>query len=138
MSEEDSPVITVVLPDSLLSTGSPRPLVPVSLRRQVFDAIHNLSHPGVRPTRRLVSRAFVWSGLSKDVSDWARGCLHCQRSKVQQHVHSAIPHIPVPARRFSHIHVDLVGPLPSSRGFTHLFTIVDRTSRWPQAVPISL
>ena len=75
--------------------------------------------------------------LSKYVSDWARGCLHCQRSKVQQHVHSAIPHIPVPARRFSHIHVDLVGPLPSSRGFTHLFTIVERTSRWPEAVPMS-
>ena len=63
MSEEDSPVITVVLPDYLLSTGSPRPLIPVSLRRQVFDALHNLSHPGVRPTRRLVSRAFVWLSL---------------------------------------------------------------------------
>ena len=24
---------------------------------------------------------FVWSGLSEDVSDWARGCLHCQRSR---------------------------------------------------------
>ena len=47
-----------------LSTSSPRPLVPVSLCCQVFDALHNLSHPGVRPTQRLVSRAFVWSGLS--------------------------------------------------------------------------
>ena len=78
-----------------LSTGSHRPLVSVSLCRQVFDALHNLSHPGVRPTQRLVLRAFVWSGLSKNVSNWARGCLNCQRSKVQQHVHSAVPHIPV-------------------------------------------
>ena len=120
-----------------LSTGSPRPLVPLSLRRQVFDAIHNLSHPGVCPTRKLISRTFVWSGLSKDVSDWTRGCLHCQRSKVQQHVRSAVPHIPVPARRFSHIHVDLVGPLPSSRGCSHLLTIVDRTYHWPKAVSMS-
>ncbi len=39
------------------------------------------------------------------------------------------PHIPVPTRRFSHIHVGLVGPLPASKGFTYLFTIIDRTSR---------
>jgi transposase InsO family protein len=46
-------------------------------------------------------------------------------------------HIPVPSRRFSHIHVDLVGPLPASKGFTHLFTIIDRTSRWPEAITIA-
>ena len=39
-------------------------------------------------------------------------------------------------RRFSHIHVDLVGPLPASKGFTYLFTIMDRTSRWPEAIPL--
>ena len=82
-------------------------------------------------------RAFFWSGLSEDVSDWARGCLHCQRNKVQQHVHSSVPSLPLPAGRFSHLHVDLVGPLPSSRGFTHLFTIMDRTSCWLKAVPLS-
>ena len=30
-----------------------------------------------------------------------------------------------------------MGPLPSSRGFTYLFTVVDRTTRWPGAVPLS-
>jgi hypothetical protein len=44
---------------------------------------------------------------------------------------------PVPTRRFSHLHVDLVGPLPASKGFTYLFTIIDRTSRWPEAIPIA-
>ena len=37
--------------------------------------------------------------------------------------------IPVPARRFSYVHVDLVGPLAaSSQGHTYLLTILDRTS----------
>jgi transposase InsO family protein len=34
----------------------------------------------------------------------------------------------------AHLHVDLVGPLPPSRGHTYLFTIIDRTSRWPEAI----
>ena len=43
----------------------------------------------------------------------------------------------MPTSRFSHIHVDLVGPLPSSNGYTYLFTIVDRVSRWPEAIPLA-
>jgi transposase InsO family protein len=38
---------------------------------------------------------------------------------------------------FAHLHVDLVGPLPPSRSHTYLFTIIDRTSRWPEAIPLA-
>ena len=37
---------------------------------------------------------------------------------------------------FSHIHNDIVGPLQPSNGFTHLFSIIDRTSSWMEAVPL--
>jgi IS30 family transposase len=63
--------------------------------------------------------------------------LSCQKSKVHRHVHLAPATIAVPHRRFEHIHVDLVGPLPQSSGFSYLFTVVDRTTRWPEAVPLS-
>jgi hypothetical protein len=33
--------------------------------------------------------------------------------------------------------MDLVGPLPASKGFIYLFTIIDRTSHWPEAIPIA-
>ena len=46
-------------------------------------------------------------------------------------------HIFVPHRRFAHVHIDLVGPLPLSGGHTHILTIMDRSTRWPEAVPIS-
>jgi hypothetical protein len=45
--------------------------------------------------------------------------------------------IPVPERRFTHLHVDLVGPLPTSaEGFKYLFTIIDRSTRWWEAIPV--
>jgi transposase InsO family protein len=83
------------------------------------------------------SSRYVWKGLSTDVTAWAKACLGCQRAKVHRHVQVPPQHIPVPSRRFSHIHVDLVGPLPASKGFTYLFTIIDRTSRWPEAITIA-
>ena len=64
------------------STGTPRPLVPPQFRRQVFDALHSLSHPDVCATQRLVTSRYVWPGINKDVRDWTRICLQCQRAKV--------------------------------------------------------
>jgi hypothetical protein len=54
--------------------------------------------------------------------------LYCQRGKVHKHVHLQPAEILVPHHRFTHIHADLVGTLPPSRGHTVLFTIIDRTS----------
>jgi hypothetical protein len=37
----------------------------------------------------------------------------------------------------SDIHVDLVGLLPPLHSHTYLFTVIDRTARWPEAIPLS-
>ncbi|CAI5673187.1 unnamed protein product [Oreochromis niloticus] len=120
-----------------VSTGRPRPVVPVSWRRRVFDSVHALSHPGVRASVKLVSSKFVWPGLRKSVKEWASACIPCQRAKVHKHIKAPLEQFFIPGKRFDHVHVDLVGPLPPSQGFTHLLTVVDRTTRWPEAVPLA-
>ena len=97
-----------------MSTGSPRILVPEVRRRPIFDALH------------------TWH-----VPRWAKECQACQASKITVHTRPRILPIPVPDASFCHIHVDLVGPFARDRGFRHLLTIVDRTNRWPEAVPIA-
>jgi transposase InsO family protein len=51
-----------------------------------------------------------------------------------QHVTGAANTFP-PSNRLEHIHIDLVGPLPPSRNYTYVLTIIDRTTRWPEAIP---
>ena len=109
-----------LLCDSL--TGTLRPLVPEVFCKSLFLALHNVSHPGVRGSRRLISARFVWPGLSQDVGVWARACLQCQWSKIQTHVKTSVPAIPVPSRQFSHVHIDIVGPLPSSQDCSYILT----------------
>ena len=120
-----------------VSRGHVRPLIPVEDRQSVFWAVHNLAHPGIRASRRLMSNRFVWRGMSSDINSWCRDCTACHVAKVTKQPRAAIQPIPVPAVRFTHVHVDLVGPLPTSAaGYVYLFTMIDRSTRWLEAVPL--
>ncbi|CAI2738111.1 unnamed protein product, partial [Dicrocoelium dendriticum] len=119
-----------------VSQNSPRPVVPQAFRRTVFDILHSLSHPGIRATVKLVTQRFVWRNVNRDVRQWARTCLSCQQSKVHRHTKSPLGSFPLPDARFHHLHVDLVGPLPPSKGCVYLLTCIDRFTRWPDAIPM--
>nr|VZH94050.1 unnamed protein product [Spirometra erinaceieuropaei] len=75
--------------------------------------------------------------MNSDIALWTKQCLACQTSKVYRHTFSPPSTIAVPDVRLNHVHLDLIGPLPPSRGYTHILTAVDRFTRWPIAVPIS-
>lgn len=120
-----------------VSTPTPRPFVPTALRRQVFTSLHSLSHPGTNASAKLVSQRFVWPLIRKDCREWAQACLACQRSKVNRHVSSPIGTLDLPAARFKHVHIDLIGPMPPSCGYRYCLTAVDRFTRWPEVTPIT-
>ena len=114
------------------STGALRPLEPFSQRRAVFLHVHELSHAGQRATRRLVAARFAWP----DVVAWCKECAACNHAKITRQPTTTVEKMDIPAARFSHVHVDIVGPLPlpSREGYTHLLTMIDRSTRWPEAV----
>ncbi|UYV81705.1 hypothetical protein LAZ67_20002057 [Cordylochernes scorpioides] len=119
-----------------VSTAKPRPFVPASCRRIIFSAYHILSHPGVRATTRMVTAHYVWPAVKKDCALWTRACHRCQVSKTTRHTRTPLQSFSPPDGRFSHVHIDLVGPLPPSENYRYIFTCVDRFTWWPEALPI--
>ncbi|GFU73956.1 hypothetical protein TNCV_3784711 [Trichonephila clavipes] len=119
-----------------LSTGTARPYIPKQHRQDVFSAMHNLSHPGIRRSVHLMKQRFVWPSISSDVAKWARHCLACQKSKIHRHTRSPLSSFQEPSQRFDHVHLDLIGPLPPSNGYTYCLTMIDRFSKWPEAQPL--
>ena len=118
------------------SSGGRRVVVPGALRERVLRAVHSLHHPGRRATWRMVKRDFVWPSMARDVGLFVRSCVECQKSKTQFHLRPPALRFSEDMRRFGVLHVDLVGPMPEARGFRYLLTMMDRATRWLEAVPL--
>ena len=108
-----------------MCTGLPRPYVPSELRHTVFNTFQSLSHPTIRATQCLMTAHYVWPNINSDIRKWAQSCLKCQQYKVQRHTVTPLGTFATDAR-FDNIHIDIVGPLPPSNGFSHVLTILHR------------
>ena len=119
-----------------ISTGKQRPYVPLKFRYSIFERLHSLSHPGICATQHLLTSNYVWPQINANVRKWTRNCVQCQQNKIYRHTAALLSTFATPDARFDHIHIDLVGPLPPSDGFSYLLTCVDRFTRRVEAIPI--
>lgn len=119
-----------------VSGPKPRLYLTPEFRKQAFDSVHGLSHPGAKPTIRLMTERYVWPSIRKDCRAFTKSCLACQRAKITRHTRAPIHAFTPPSARFDHVHIDLIGPLALSHGFRYCLTAVDRFSRWPEVIPL--
>ncbi|GFR11190.1 retrovirus-related Pol polyprotein from transposon 297 [Trichonephila clavata] len=74
--------------------------------------------------------------INKDARTLTRSCIKCQKSKITHHVQSPFQQFHNVTNRFTEINLDTIGPLPSSEEFYYCLTIIDRYSRWREAIPM--
>lgn len=110
----------------------PRPFVTEKFRYQIFDSLHSMSHSGIKNTVKLVAQRLVWPKIRKDCCRWAQTYIPCQQSKVTKHNRALVGNF---THQFEHVYLDIVGPLPISRGYRYCLTMRDRITRWPEVVP---
>jgi len=118
------------------SCPNPRPVLPKPLQFKAYQNFHNLSHPGWKTTCQLVGSRYYWPTLKQDVKRWTTECLDCQAAKINRHTKRPFSQLPCPTKRFSSVHMDLVGPLSNSDP-KYLLTVVDTHTRWLECMPLN-
>ena len=125
------------------SQTNPRPVIPICLRKAIFNSLHDIAHPGFKGTFRLLNTRYFWPGMKADIQEWCSKCERCQSSKIGRHIKKPIKDLAHPSQRFTTVHIDIVGPieLPESNTFEqrprYLLTMIDSYSRWFEAAPLS-
>ena len=117
------------------SQSQPRPFLPKELRSFVMKQMH-YAHKGIKETIRLISSHYYWSEMRAEITRFVQTCHGCQSVKPSKITPPHYGSFEVPDKRFTHCHVDIVGPLPKSEGYRYILSIIDRTTRQLSALPL--
>ena len=117
-----------------ISSSEPRPYVPKELRNQIMYSLH-FDHLGEKSTLARVSGQYYWPSLKHDVKKFVKCCDSCNKVRPAKKLVTT-GQFKVPDKRFSHIMVDVVGPLPESYGHKYILTAICRTTRYLRCLPM--
>ncbi|VEN53305.1 unnamed protein product [Callosobruchus maculatus] len=103
-------------------------------RNQVLDLVKQqhaeIGHFGVKKTIAFVQRAFYWAKMSKQIRKVVLSCDLCQKSKICKRLVGK-NHTIVTDRPGRLVFLDLMGPLPKSRGgVVYILAVIDGFSRY--------
>lgn len=116
-----------------LSSEVPNPIMPPTARHPIFHMLHGLSHPGMCSSQQLVGDRFV--------SQEGHGFLDKELQLVSVEQDCKAQLFPSPRDPCRH---QTIQPYPCqpcgfpnpSLGFTHLLTIIDRSTHWLEVIPM--
>ena len=105
--------------------GNLKLLIPPTFVYQVIKEIHNIGHTGRKRTVKAVAHNYFWPTLRVDVINYIKSCDVCGTQKTKRGMSRAYEKFPVTSR-FKTVHIDIVGPLPTSySGKQYLLTMID-------------
>jgi hypothetical protein len=110
------------------------------LRQDVVKSCHVAilaGHPGKNGTIELVSRYDWWPRMAGFISAYVEGCDRCQRYRKDLHPKALIQPQEVPEGPWQTIGIDLIGPLPVSRGKDAILNIVDHYTKQIHLFPVT-
>lgn len=115
-------------------------VIPRRYREEVIRMAHEdvTAHQGITKTGDAIRTYFYWPGMNKQIKDYCKRCRVCQIA--QDSAPKPVPLFPIPVvdEPFSELVVDVVGPLPRTKnGNQYLLTVMCRTTRYPEAIPMS-
>jgi hypothetical protein len=110
------------------------------LHQDVVKSCHDdilVGHPGKNGTIELVSRYYWWPRMAGFISAYVEGCNRCQRYRKDLHLKANIQLQEVPEGPWQTIGIDLIGPLPVSRGKDAILNIVDHYTKQIHLFPVT-
>ncbi|XP_068757966.1 uncharacterized protein [Montipora capricornis] len=117
-------------------------MVPERLRRPIMEVAHRSimgGHMGIKKTADKIQSAFYWPGIQGDVTRFCKSRDVCQKTVIK----GSVPKVPLEkmaliGKPFKRAAIDLVGPIspPSEEGHRYILTLVDISTRYPEAVPL--
>ena len=105
-------------------------------RDKLVEEAHQKSHQGTEGTFEELFRAgYFWSDMKRDARRECQKCRKCLRFNVgKRGFHPMRPGVvESPMQR---VHADIVGPLLSSDGHTHMLVMIDSATRFTWARPL--
>nr|XP_034195346.1 uncharacterized protein LOC117611508 [Osmia lignaria] len=95
-------------------------------------------HKGIRKTYLRIRNKYYWKNMKKEITDYVRSCISCQRTKlVRMKNKEPMVITDTPSDAFDKVSLDILGPLPMThKGYSYILTIQDNLTKYSVAVPL--
>jgi hypothetical protein len=111
-----------------------------ALRNQVLYFAHDrpiAGHTGFEKTIQRACKDFIWLGMKSEVKKFIRECDICQRVNAENlSPASLLQPLPIPNRPWLGISMDFIEGLPLSHGYSVIWVVVDRLTKFGHFLPL--
>lgn len=104
----------------------------------ILEQLHGGFHEGYHKTFQRIRANFYWKGMRSRIKEFIKECEVCQRHKVESLTpRGLLQPLSIPEKIWEDISMDFIDGLPSSRGKSTIFVVVDRLSKYAHFMALS-